>query len=84
MGEHCSLGSIVKPTADSETTLDLELESKPFANPHLWTKGKYRLKLQIVGANARPVERTLEVTINGLWFDDTAKMFSDGIGLKFM
>ncbi len=51
---------------------------------HLIPQGKYRLLLQIAAANKKPVKKTLEITLTGNWYDDEARMFSDGIGIRMI
>ena len=79
MGKHCDLGHIKK----AETTkLELDLEVLPNTGSHILTPGKYRLDIKIAAGNFKPITRTIEINLTGAWFDDEARMFSDGLGLK--
>lgn len=91
MGQHCNLGSIVHPTAPwriqtlipaNETWLELALQFEANAYFHIWGKGTYRLKIQIVAANAEPVTWIIQITIKGTWHDDLKSMLADGVGFK--
>ncbi len=79
MGKHCDLGHI----KEAETTkLELDLEVLPNTGSHILNPGKYRLDIKIAAANFKPITRTIEINLTGAWFDDEARMFSDGLGLK--
>jgi len=94
MGKHCDLGHILHPllraqTNDTlpgfvrdQTLMSLDLEVQPNTRTHLVPPGVYRLELKIGAANAKPINRTFEMNLTGLWSDDETKMFADGIGIK--
>lgn len=94
MGKHCDLLEIVHPDNCAELGRDLpgapphlvigavQVEVFPNTRTHLLTPGVYRLLLRVAASNARPVESMLELTMSGEWFDDEARMFTDGIGLR--
>jgi hypothetical protein len=91
MGKHCDLGRIVNPKAPidrlagvpaDKTILHLDTEVEPATRSHLLPPGAYQLDLRIAAANAAPVEKRFEVNIQGNWYPDQAKMFTDGIGIR--
>jgi hypothetical protein len=98
MEKHCDLGHIIEPAKrvdfgeDSpqlaipatRTFFCLETEVKPFHMGHLLPPGQYHLKLVIAAANAKPIEKTLEINHTGDWYDDEARMLSDGIGIRML
>lgn len=94
MGKHCDLGHIVDPAHVDELgyklpdypnqkhLFHLDLEVKPATGSHLVPPGVYQLELRIAAANARPIEKRLEITLIGDWNRDQARMFSQCIGIK--
>jgi hypothetical protein len=91
MGKHCDLGRIVDPKAECDrlasvsadkTILHLDMEVEPATGSHLLPPDAYQLHLRIAAANVGPVEKRLEITIQGNWFSDQAKMFADGVGIR--
>jgi len=94
MGQHCDVGHVLQPgnaLTDGETlpavpkgqaVLALDLEMKPFTKSHLVPPGEYQLELKIAASNCKPVSKKLDLNITGEWFDDEAKMFEDGLGMR--
>jgi len=94
MGKHCDFGHVLDPkfrkdvghdlpaVAADQTILVLDLEVPPATLSHLVPPGVYQLQLRVAAANCAPVTKAIEFTITGKWFEDQAKMFSDGLGLK--
>jgi len=46
--------------------------------------GKYRLVIIVAAANAKPVEKTLEISLTGDWYDDEQRMFQEGVGVRIL
>ncbi|MCU0224287.1 MAG: hypothetical protein MUF27_09480 [Acidobacteria bacterium] len=93
MGKHCDFGFIVHPTGRGKVIRDLpgvppdkcimvlDLEVSPNTDSDLLAPGVYRLVLKVAAANSKPVTKTLELTLDGDWYEDEARMFRDGVGL---
>ena len=79
MGKHCDLGHIKE---DETPKLELDLEVLPNTGSHILNPDKYRLNIKIAASNFKPITRTIEINLTGDWFDDEARMFSDGLGLR--
>ena len=91
MGQHCNLGSIAHPSVPwrvpslvlgNETWIQLALQFQANATPHIWGKGSYRLKLNIVAANADPVSWIVEINISGTWHADLKSTLANGVGFR--
>jgi hypothetical protein len=90
MGQHCNLGCVGHPSVPGRPAsvsvpkvwFALDTELKSFTNSHLLEPGKYKLRLRIAAANAKPINLTIGLTITGEWFDQESEMFSKGIGLR--
>lgn len=91
MGKHCDLGRIVDPIGDCDrlpnvpkekTILHLDLEIEPGSGGHLLPPANYQLHLRIGAANVAPAEKTIEIALEGSWFADEGKMFTDGVGIR--
>ena len=61
-----------------------DLEVKPNHAFHIVIPGTYRAHLAVGAANVEPIRLCLEMTFSGNWFDDTARMYSEGILFKFI
>jgi hypothetical protein len=93
---YCDLAHITDPAKRSinqenlngvksnETILELDLEVKPFSKGHLLEKGTYRFALKLAASNCKPIDFSLEVKVDGTWFDDETKMFSNGFGMRLL
>ena len=57
---------------------------KPNTLSHLVPFGTYRLLLLIAAANAKPITRTLEISLTGDWFSDESSMLGDGLGVRIV
>jgi len=97
MSRHCDLGMVIKPeerpkfpehndteVAMKNTTISLSLETTPNMKGHILPPGAYRLKLQIGAANCKVVEKTLEIALEGTWYDEEKEMFDKGLGIRFL
>jgi len=99
MYRHCDLTHIVDPkkrgqfTAEDKqwpnvpvekTILSLETAVKPNTLSHLLPPGKYHLVILVAAANAKPVKKTIELSLTGDWYDDEQKMFQDGVGAQIL
>jgi len=94
MGRFCDIGHMVSPdktvaaghairgVAAGQTVLCLDLQVAPNTRTHLVSPGIYRLQIRVAAANSRPVDHMIELTLTGKWFDDQAKMFTDGLGFR--
>ena len=51
---------------------------------HLLQPGVYRLELKIGAGNVAPIDKTVELSVTGNWFDEEEVMFRDGIGLRLV
>jgi len=99
MYRHCDLAHIIDPkkraqfrTEDKswpnisheKTILSLDTAVKPHTLSYLLPFGKYRLVILIAAANAKPVKKTLEISLTGEWFDDEQKMLGEGVGVRLL
>jgi hypothetical protein len=96
MGKHCDLGRVADPVtrkdfnealdrvAADEAVLVLTLEMTPSTRSDIIPAGVYRLVLRIAAANASPTTKILELTLKGNWFSDEKRMFTDGLGARFL
>jgi len=94
MGVHCNLAYILKPdqrkqTKDDhpdakseETIMRLTTEMNPNNRCNVLLPGTYRLKLLVAGSNCRPKVHTIEITLDGRWFEEREKMLQDGVIMK--
>jgi hypothetical protein len=94
MGKHCDLGRIVEPKTyqrirptipgvpPDATFMELDLEVQSLTNSHIIIPGTYRLEIVLAAANCLPINKPIELTITGKWFDSDAQMFADGVALK--
>jgi len=99
MYRHCDLAHIIDPqkragfTAEDkkwpkippeQTVLSFDTAVKPHTLSHLLPFGKYRLVIIVAAANAKPVEKTLEISLTGDWYDDEQRMFQEGVGVRIL
>jgi hypothetical protein len=94
MGRFCDIGHIIHPdntkaagdaipgVAAGVTVLSLDLQMATNTRTHLLAPGVYKLDVRVAAANCRPVDHTIHLTLTGKWFDDQAKMFTDGLGFR--
>ena len=91
MGRYCDLGHILNPAAyqdisdlekpeglSGKTVFMLDVEFKHFGKSYLLEPGAYRLHIIIVGQNALPVSKIVEISFTGDWYEDQDKMFRPG------
>ena len=100
MDRFCNIGHIVDPAeranfaADNEdlagvgqqtAILSLDLEARPSHGVHLLEPGKYRLTIQLVAANHKPITSKLEIEVTGRWHpNDLQEMVQDGIRIRLL
>jgi len=97
MAKHCDVGHIVDPArrrdmdnedvpelrlSSTEATLAFELIARPNNKTHIVGPGKYELDIQVAAENARPITRTLTISLPGTWYADENRMLRDGVGLS--
>lgn len=94
MGRFCDVAHIVQPAhtaaaghsipglLEGQPVLCLDLQVAPNTRTHLLPPAVYRLDVRVAAENSAPVDRTIEVTVTGQWFDDEIRMFKDGLGFK--
>lgn len=96
MEKFLDIGHIVKPSdrskipgeddsrlrvSNTETLFSFDQEVKAFTLGYLIPPGYYRLKIKVGAANARILEKTIEIDHTGKWFDDEEKMLTEGISI---
>ena len=95
MGKHCDLGRIIDPEkradfadiegfAKEKCLFELAVEFPSATRSHLLQPGVYRLGLKIAAGNVAPIDKTVELSVTGNWFDEEEVMFRDGIGLRLV
>jgi hypothetical protein len=95
MGKHCDLGRIIDPEkradfadiegfAKEKYLFELAVEFPSATRSHLLQPGVYRLELKIAAGNVAPIDKTVELSVTGNWFDEEEVMFRDGIGLRLV
>lgn len=77
--ERENLGHELPNVPDNAVILALDLQVEPTSKGHLLGPGFYRLTLVLAAANATPREYFLDITITGDWYEDSLRMFTDGI-----
>jgi hypothetical protein len=98
-GKHCDIAHIIDPanrkdfpeeenknlnlTAD-KTSLTFDLVARPYHKGHIVEPGEYRLEVVVTAMNARPVSRTVEITLQGSWHSQEEKMLRDGVGIRVL
>jgi len=92
MGRYCDLGSVADPACTTlreirgvprgTATFDLVLQSPPPGDAHRLPPGDYRITFKISAANAKPVERTVELSISGHWTEDEKAMLGRELGVS--
>ena len=97
MGKHCDLGHILNPVAyhdindmekpkvlSGKAVFMLDVEFKHFNKSYLLEPGTYRLHIFIVGQNALPESKIVEISFAGDWYEDQNKMFCDGVRINIL
>jgi hypothetical protein len=94
MGQFCDVGHIVHPNNTNTaghavdglpagtTVMCLNVEAATNTRTHLLTPSAYRLELLVGAANVTPISKTVEIQLTGRWFDETDRMFADGVGFR--
>jgi hypothetical protein len=67
-----------------KTILSLDTVVKPFTDSHLLPFGTYHLTIIVAASNATAVEKKLEITLTGDWYDDEQEMLGQGIGIRLL
>ena len=57
---------------------------KPYTLSYLVPFGTYRLVIVVSAANAKPVTKTLEITVQGDWYDDEGQMLKEGLAVQVL
>lgn len=95
MGKHCDLGHIVDPSQrqrlrednprlqlnENQTSLAFDLMVAPNHRGHIIGPGEYRLDILVAAENARPLARTVSISLRGTWDPDETRMLRDGVGI---
>lgn len=96
MGKHCDVGHIADPArrhllredapglalTARQTSLAFDLMVAPNHRGHIIGPGEYQLDILVAAENARPVKRTIVISLRGTWDADEARMLRDGVGVK--
>jgi hypothetical protein len=98
MEMHCDIARVLDPVGaqakwpetlkggldPSATTLTLMVIVHPNHKGNIVGPGTYQLDLTIAAENAKPIKRTLEVTLTGRWYSDDAQMLREGILVRLV
>lgn len=99
MYRHCDLAHMIQPekraafsgedkqwpgVPPTKTILSLDTAVKPNTLSHLQPHGQYRMDIVVAAANAKPIKRTLEITLTGDWYDNESQMLSQGVGVRVL
>jgi hypothetical protein len=98
MGKHCDLGHIVDPArrhvvgedaprlalTGQQTSLAFDLMVAPNHRGHIIGPGDYHLDILVAAENARPVTRTVSISLTGTWDSDETRMLRDGVGIALL
>jgi len=96
MGKHCDLGHIVDPERrqllrednprlqlnNNQTSLAFDLMVAPNHRWHIVGPGEYQLDILVAAENARPLARTVLISLRGTWDSDETRMLRDGVGVR--
>ena len=97
--KHCDLAHIIDPkeregfpeehktwanVSTEKTVLSFDTVVQPYTQSYLVPGGTYLLDIVVAAANAEPVEKRLEITLAGDWYDDEREMLSQGIGIRIL
>jgi len=95
MGKHCDVGHITDPSRRNllredaprlgltvqQTSLAFDLMVAPNHRGHIVGPGDYELDIVVAAENARPITRTLQISLRGAWHPDETTMLRDGVGV---
>jgi len=93
MGKHCDVGHITDPAsrhhmresnprlhlATQQTSLAFDLIATPNNRNHIIGPGEYRLEILVAAKNARPIKRTIAISLSGTWDSDETTMLRDHV-----
>jgi hypothetical protein len=92
MGRYCDLGAVVDPACNTlkevagvpkgTVTFDLVLQTPLPGDAHRLPPGDYRITLKISADNAKPLERSVNVSISGKWTEAEDTMFKKELGVS--
>jgi len=68
----------------AKTILSFDVDLKPNTRSYLLPPGRYRLLVAVAAANAKPVWKTVEISLTGDWYDDEQTMFSKGVSVRIL
>jgi hypothetical protein len=99
MYRYCALAHIIDPEKRSEfvgedkrwpevppekAIVSFETAVKPHTLSYLQPCGHYRLVILVAAVNAKPVEKVIEISLDGTWYNDEQRMFEDGVGVRLL
>jgi len=98
MGKHCDVGHIVDPQRrhllrednqslhlnNTEASLAFDLMVAPNHRGHIIGPGEYQLDLLVAAENARPLPRTVSISLRGPWDVDEMRMLRDHVGIGIL
>jgi hypothetical protein len=99
MHRHCDLAHIMNPqnrirlpqenktwlgVPQNKTILSFDTHAHPSTLSYLHPPGKYRLVLAVGAANAKTIKKTLEITLDGSWYNDEDEMFGKGVSVLIL
>jgi hypothetical protein len=100
MGKLCDLGHIADPAhrnhpllrgdapretlTDQQTSLAFDLMVVPNHRGHVVGPGEYQLDIRVAAENARPIQRTVVISLRGTWDADETRMLRDGVGVAIL
>ena len=98
MGKHCDVGHIADPArrdmlredaprlalTNQQTSLAFDLMAAPNHKGHIVGPGEYQLDILVAAENARPIKRTIAISLRGTWNPDETIMLRDGVGVTML
>ena len=95
MGQYFELGVIYHPNINphervaaglspSETCFEMATEAAATVGRSRFGPGTYRLYLRVAAENSKRIDRVIEITLHGEWYDDEEEMLTKGIELKMV
>ena len=67
-----------------ELSLTFDVFAKPNHQGHIVGPGTYRLEIVIAADNARPRHQQIEITVQGRWDEDQARMLRDRVNMRVL
>jgi hypothetical protein len=95
--KYCTLAKVIDPekrmmskventnwkgVPEKNTILSFETTFPTASLSFLHPPGKYRLYMVVAAANAKPIEKVVEIDLKGEWYDDRQEMYNKGISIK--